>query len=59
MESVFFYCHNIVMDITKLCDRLFENEDLQDIPIDMIFRVAYAVLVIIAEGECFYRVDFE
>ena len=30
MEGAFFYCHNIVMDITKLCDRLFEDEDLQD-----------------------------
>lgn len=59
MVDAFFYCNNIVMDIAKLCDKLFEDEDLQDIPIDMIFRVAYAVLVIIAEGECFYRVDFE
>ena len=42
-----------------LCDRLFEDEDLKDIPLEFIFRVAYAVLAIIAEGECFYRVDFE
>ena len=47
------------MDILKLCDRLFEDEDLQDIPLEYIFRVAYAVLVLIAEGECFYRIDFE
>ena len=47
------------MDILKLCDRLFEDEDLQDVPLEYVFRVAYAVLVIIAEGECFYRVDFE
>ena len=47
------------MDILKLCDRIFENEDLQDIPIDYIFRVAYAVLVIMAEGDVFYKVDFD
>jgi len=47
------------MDILKLCDKIFEDEDLADIPIDYIFRVAYAVLVLIAEGDCFYRVDFD
>lgn len=59
MESVLFYCHNLDMDIVKLCDRLFDDEDLGDIPMEYIFRVAYAVLVIIAEGDCFYRVDFD
>ena len=47
------------MDILKLCDRLFEDEDLQDIPLEYIFRVVYSVLVIMAEGECFYKVDFD
>lgn len=47
------------MDVLKLYDKLFEDEDLRDIPIDFIFRVACAVLVLIADGECFYRVDFE
>ena len=47
------------MDVLELCDRLFDDEELKDIPIDYIFRVAYAVLVIIAEGECFYKVDFD
>ena len=42
------------MDILKLCDRLFENKDLQDIPIDYIFRVVYAVIQVISEGDCFY-----
>lgn len=59
MVDAFFYCHNLDMNILELCDRLFENEDLKDIPIDYIFRVAYAVLVLIAEGECFYKIDFE
>ena len=47
------------MDIVKLCDKLFDDEELKDIPIEHIFRVAYEVLVIIAEGECFYKVDYE
>jgi hypothetical protein len=47
------------MDIVKLCDKIFEDEDLADIPIDYVFRVAYAVLALIAEGDCFYRVDFD
>ena len=47
------------MDIIKLTDKLFDSEELQDIPLEYIFRVAYAVLVLIAEGECFYRVDYE
>ena len=59
MVGTSYYCHNIYMDVMKLCDRLFDDEDLQDIPLEYIFRVAYAVLVIIAEGDCFYRVDFE
>ena len=59
MESVFFLCQNLSMDILKLCDRLFDDKDLGDIPMEYIFRVAYAVLVLIAEGDCFYKVDFE
>ena len=47
------------MDILELCDRLFEDEDLHDIPLEYIFRVAYSVLVLIAEGKCFYKVDFD
>lgn len=47
------------MDVLKLCDRLFEDEDLADIPLEYIFRVVYAVLVIIAEGNVFYKVDFD
>ena len=59
MVGVFFLCNKLSMDIVKLCDKLFDDKDLQDIPMEYIFRVAYAVLVIMAEGECFYRVDFE
>ena len=59
MENAFFLCVNLSMDVLELCERLFENKDLHDIPLEYVFRVAYAVLVIIAEGECFYKVDFD
>jgi hypothetical protein len=58
MVSAFFCCHNIDMDIDKLMDKIFEDEDLQDIPIDYIFRVTYAIMTIIGAGECFYKDDF-
>lgn len=59
MEGAFFYCHNLGMDILKLCDKLFEDSDLQDIPIDYIFRVVKAVITVMATGECFYKADFD
>ena len=59
MENAFFLCVNLSMDVLELCERLFEDKDLHDIPLEYVFRVAYAVLVIIAEGECFYKVDFD
>ena len=59
MVGVFFYCHNKSMDTVKLFDLLFEDEDLKDIPLDVIFRVAYAMLTIIAEGGVFYKIDSE
>jgi hypothetical protein len=43
------------MDIEKLCDKLFEDKDIQDIPIDYVFRVAYSIMKIIATGECFFK----
>ena len=45
------------MDIEKLCDKLFEEKEIQDIPIDYVFRVAYAILKLISSGECFYKLD--
>lgn len=59
MVGVFFLCQNLSMDILKLCDKLFEDKDLHDIPIDYIFRVAKAVLSIIASGECFHKDEFD
>lgn len=59
MVGSFFYAYNQNMDILKLCDKLFEDEEIQDIPLEYIFRVAYEVLIFIAEGDCFYRVDLD
>ena len=47
------------MDILKLCDKLFEDADLQDIPIDYIFRVVKAVITAMADGDCFYKDEFD
>ena len=57
MENVFFYCHNLIMDVVKLFDKLFEDEELRGIPLEYVFRVAYEVIILIASGECFYMVD--
>ena len=43
------------MDMEKLFDKLIECEDIQDIPIDYIFRVVINLVKIINEGECFYK----
>ena len=52
--SVFFYCHNLSMDMEKFFDNLIESEDLKDIPIDFIFRVVVRVFELINSGEFFY-----
>jgi len=41
------------MDMKKLCDMLTSKEDLKDIPIIYIFRVAFAVFELINSGECY------
>lgn len=43
------------MDMKKLCDILIQREDIKDIPIIYIFRVACAVFDVINAGECFYK----
>lgn len=47
------------MDIDKLCDLLFEDKSLSDIPIDYIFRVAISIVSIIASGDCFKKEEYE
>ena len=43
------------MDMKKLCEILTQREDLKDIPIIYVFRVACAVFDVINDGECFYK----
>ena len=47
------------MDTVKLIDLLLDDEELQDIPMEYVFRVAYEFLVILASGKCFYMLDQE
>lgn len=45
------------MDTEKMIDELLENKDIQDIPIDYVFRVAYVILNIIASGDCYRSLE--
>ena len=47
------------MDVAKLCDKILEEESLQDIPLEYILRVTIEVICIISSGECFYKDDFD
>ena len=47
------------MDFKKLCDKLFIHEDLHDVPLKYVFRVACVVIELISSGECFYTNDFD
>lgn len=54
MVGAFFLCQNLTMDVVKLFDLLLEDEEIKDIPQEIIFRVAYEVIALISSGECFY-----
>jgi len=43
------------MDVVKLFDLLLDDEELGDIPQEIIFRVAYELITIMSTGECFYH----
>ena len=45
------------MDTVKLIEMLFDSEELKDIPKEIIFRVAYELLTLIASGKCFLDVE--
>ena len=45
------------MNMKLLCDRLIEDETLKDIPLTVIFRVAFSIFEIINSGECFFQND--
>lgn len=59
MASAFFYCHNINMDIMKLCEKVLQNEEVKDIPVVYVFAVILCVFEAIESGECFYNTEFE
>ena len=45
------------MDMDKFYKLITSDEDLQDIPLIYIMRVAIAVFEIINSGECFYELE--
>lgn len=45
------------MDVVKLFDMLFDDEELRGIPAEHIFLVAYEMLEIIGSGVCFFDND--
>ena len=45
------------MDMDKFIAELFSREELNDIPIDLVCRVAISILEIVREGKCFYEMD--
>ena len=47
------------MDVNKLCDRLLEDENLKDIPLDHIFRIVFSLFSLIESGEFFYKETFD
>jgi len=42
------------MDVVKLFDMLFDDEELRGIPAEHIYLVAYEMLEIIGSGVCFF-----
>lgn len=57
MVSVFFYCHNLSMDMEKLFEIMLNKDEIQDIPMEYVCRVAICVFDIINSGDCFYKED--
>lgn len=45
------------MDMEKFCDKLIQDETLKDIPLSIVFRVAFSIFSIIDSGECFFNND--
>lgn len=59
MESAFFYCHNLSMDIDKLFKKVIASDDIRNVPILFIIMVFNCVLDEISTGECFYETEYE
>lgn len=59
MVGVFFCCHNVLMDIDKLCKRVMSFEEIKDVPIIFVYKVIVCVFKAIESGECFYDTEFD
>jgi len=42
------------MDMRKLCEKLFEHEDIKKIPLKDVVTVVYVIFDLINSGECYY-----
>lgn len=42
------------MDMKVFTEKLLHSEELKNVPVEYIFQVAFFILKIINEGECFY-----
>lgn len=38
----------------KLCKKLFENEDIKNIPLEYVIKVVAVIFDLINSGECFF-----
>jgi len=47
------------MDMKKFCDELMKDDDLKDIPLTYVLRVAVSIFTLIGSGKCFYKDDFD
>lgn len=47
------------MDVKKLCEKVLENEDVQDIPLIFVLTVINSVIEAISSGECFYKTEYD
>lgn len=45
------------MDIMKLCKKVLESEEVQDIPVVYIYLIINSVIEAINSGECFYPTE--
>ena len=45
------------MDILKLCRKVLESAEVQEIPVIYVYLVMNCVIEVINSGECFYEND--
>jgi len=46
------------MDMEKFTEKLLNNKDLKDIPVEYIFRVAFFILDLLKDKDLFYEEVF-